>query len=515
MRPANAIAAVLLALGGAPPALASTACEGVVYLDGNRDGRRDSGERGLAWARVSDGEAIVASDATGRYRLPGSANPAFLIKPAGYDAPTRGDGLPRTFSETGSACSDFALHAAPARRSDEDFQVLLFGDPQVKSEVDLRYYEADIVAPLRAPSGAPPADLAIDLGDIANDVSALYPGLKRIEATLGIPWLHAPGNHDVDAGDGDDAASLDDFHAAFGPDTFAWEESRANFLVLDDVIVLASGASKYVGGLRPRQFAFLEAYLAKADPARLLVLALHIPLFDVGGKETFRHADRERLFALLARFPRVLVLSAHTHQQQHWFHGPESGWKGATPLHEYNVGAACGSFWSGARDDSGIPSTTMVDGTPNGYARMRIDAHGNPSLRWYAARMSPEAQIGLHAPKVLRRGAWPGFGVYANVWMGRADTVVEYRVDNGDWKPMTRVLKPDPALLVENLRDDEAVSLRGYDRLPEAVPSPHLWRGTLPTRLALGAHQVEVRAQVEGFGSAGAQTSYELRDAAP
>lgn len=509
-----ATSALLLALGVAP--LANAVCEGVVYLDGNRDGRRDAGEAGLPGVRVSDGALIVDSDATGRYRLPDSgAGPAFLIKPAGYDAPVRADGLPNTFFNAGSACGDIALRPARARGPGQDFQVLLFGDPQVKSKVDLHYYEADIVAPLRASAGQPPADLAIDLGDIANDVSALYPGLKRIESTLGIPWLHAPGNHDVDAGDGDDARSLDDFHAAFGPDTFAWEESMANFLVLDDVIVLAPGASKYVGGLRPEQFSFLEAYLAKADPARLLVLALHIPLFDVGGKETFRHADRERLFALLARFPRVLVLSAHTHQQQHWFHGPESGWKGVTPLHEYNVGAACGSFWSGVKDDSAIPSSTMVDGTPNGYARMRIDAQGNPSLRWYAARMSPEAQIGLHASKVLRRGAWPGFGVYANVWMGRADTVVEYRIDGGEWKPMTRVIKPDPALLAENLRDDEAAALRGYDRLPEAVPSPHLWRGTLPTRLANGSHRIEVRAQVEGFGTASAHASYELRDAAP
>jgi hypothetical protein len=528
LRPHAASAALLLAFGvasapfavhaAAEGSLARTdgaACEGFVYLDRDGDGRRDRGEPGVVGARVSDGVAVVEADAGGRYRLPtDGARPAFLIKPAGHVASNRDDGLPDTWQSAGG-CRDFGLRRERTRRGARPLEVLVFGDPQPKTEADLRYYEADIVAPLRGAQEHPPADLALGLGDIVDDKPGLYPGLKRIEATLGLPWLHAPGNHDVDAGDADDAASLDGFHAAFGPDTFAWEETQANFLVLDDVIVLAAGGSKYVGGLRPQQFAFLEAYLAKADPARLLVLAMHIPLFDVGGKETFRHADRERLFALLSRFPRVLVLSAHTHQQQHFFHGPESGWKGATPLHEYNVGAACGSYWTGVKDAAGIPAATMIDGTPNGYARLRVEAGGKPSLRWYAARMPAEAQIGLHAPKLLRRGAWPGFGVYANVWMGQADTVVEYRIDAGDWKPMLRVARPDPDLLAENVRDDEATALRSYNRLPEAVPSEHLWRGMLPTDLAVGAHQVEVRAQIEGFGDASAGTVYELREVAP
>src|SRR3546814_11096584 len=85
-------------------------------------------------------------------------------------------------------------------------------------------------------------------------------------------------------------------------------------------------------------------------------------------------------------------------------------------------------------------------------------------------------------------------GVYANVFMGRDDTRVEYRVDGGDWMPMRRVSQPDPRLLVENMRDDLAETLRGYDRSPEAKPSPHLWRGALPTDLAAGETRVEVRA---------------------
>ena len=58
--------------------------------------------------------------------------------------------------------------------------------------------------------------------------------------------------------------------------------------------------------------------------------------------------------------------------------------------------------------------------------------------------------------------------------MGADDSRVEYRIDDGPWRAMTKVLQPDPRLLAENARDDAATTLRGYDRSPEAVPSHHL-----------------------------------------
>ena len=122
--------------------------------------------------------------------------------------------------------------------------------------------------------------------------------------------------------------------------------------------------------------------------------------------------------------------------------------------------------------------------------------------------------MALHAPKVLRRGAYPAWGVYANVFMGEADTRVEYRVDGGEWQPMRRVERADPRLLLENAADDLAPALRGYDRSPEAVPSTHLWRGALPTGLEAGEHAVEVRAFDRWQGESVASTAYVLQEVA-
>ena len=401
---------------------------------------------------------------------------------------------------------------AQARAGEDGLRVLVFGDPQVKSAREVDYYRRDIVEPLRGRHGA---QLGITLGDVVDDVPALHPVVKAETARLGIPWLYAPGNHDVDPDATDDAGSLRSFNREIGPDTFIRETGLANFVVLDDVIALPGRKPAYIGGFREDQFLLLEARLPELRKDRLLVLAMHIPLFEEAGKDSFRDEDRARLFALLKPFPHVLVLSAHSHAQRHVFHDADDDWQGAAPLHEYNVGAACGSYWSGVEDAAGIPDAMMADGTPNGYAVLTVKPGGDYALAWHNARDATDSQIGLHAPKVLRRGAYPAWGVFANVYMGMDDTRVEYRVDDGEWMPMKQVLQPDPALLVENMRDDLAEALRGYDRSPEAEPSPHLWRAALPTKLEAGEHRIEVRAFDRWRGEVRASTTYRLEEAGP
>ena len=400
----------------------------------------------------------------------------------------------------------------PRSTGDGPLELLVFGDPQPKSAVDVGYFQRDIIDPLR---GHHRAVLGLSLGDIVDDAPALYPLVKSATAELGVPWMYLPGNHDIDLDATSDADSLRSFHDAFGADTHARETARATLIALDNVVALPGQKPAYIGGFREDQFAFLQAYLPTVRKDRLLVLAMHIPLFERPGRDSFRDADRERLFGLLRDFPHVLVLSAHSHTQQHVFHAASDGWAGATPLHEYNVGTTCGAYWSGVKDAAGIPDATMADGTPNGYAMLTVHAGGAYALAWHNARDPADSQIGVHAPKVLRRGAYPAWGVYANVYMGMDDSRVEYRVDGGAWSPMRKVLQADPSLLAENMRDDTADALRGYDRSPEAEPSAHLWRAALPTSLAVGTHQVEVRTFDRWRGEVLATTSYRLEDAMP
>lgn len=489
---------------------------------------------GVPWVQVSNGREIVTTDADGRYEIAlQSGDTLFVIKPAGYREVRRSANEPGFWRQHHPEAAPTLRYGGMARQdirqSGADFvlvpathpatplsplEVLVFGDPQPKSLRDVDYFARDIIDPLL---DAAPAQLGVTLGDVVNDDLSLLPEVARETARLGVPWLHAPGNHDIDFDAAGDDDSLLSFRNVFGPDTLAWEEPQASFVVLDDVIYQPGQTPAYIGGLRESQFDFLEAYLASARREQLLVLAMHIPVFNPNPLvETYRRADRERLFRLLERFPKVLLLSAHSHEQSHYFHTRADGWQGQQPLHEYNVGASCGAYWSGQTDAAGIPDSTMSDGTPNGFARLRIAANGDYALRWQVARNPAlDGGIALSAPAVLRQGAFPGYGVYANVFMGDADSVVEFRVDDGRWQPMRRVVQADPRVLAENVADNQAPTLRSFDRLPEATPSRHLWRGTLPTDLAEGEHRVQVRTHDRWRGQLQAQTRYRLVNRQP
>jgi 3',5'-cyclic AMP phosphodiesterase CpdA len=503
------------------PLLAAASCvDGTVFADTNGNGLRDAGEQPLPGIAVSDGEHLVRTDAQGRYRLLASTQPTvFVIKPAGYRAAARADGLPDIWrpgsapaavkgkrpADADAQCPPFAL--VPDADAPASFQALLMADSQTSHLQDVDYFERDLIAPLR---GSHQARLGLTLGDITNDDPALYPALVAAVTSLGVPWLHVPGNHDMDVDARSDAASLASYHRALGPDTYAWEERTMVFIGLDDIIAQPGQKPAYVGGLREDQFAFLERYLPTVPEDKLLVIGVHIPLFD----HRFREADRKRLFALLENRANRLILSGHTHEQSQTFWDAARGWNGATPLHEYNVGAACGAFWSGVKDAQGIPDTTMADGTPNGYGLLNVQPQGRYSVEYRVARAPATEQIALHAPRVLRQGAYPAWGVYANVFMGYDGLPVEFRVDDGAWQPMKRIEQPDPRVLQENIADDLAGALRGYDRSPEATPSSHLWRAALPTTLAEGEHTVEVRATLNGTVYS-QRTTYRLQNATP
>jgi 3',5'-cyclic AMP phosphodiesterase CpdA len=547
MRLACLLTACLLSAGmsAAPAAAISRPCnDGIVFNDLDGDGLRGPLDPALPGIAVSDGQTIVRSNGRGEYSLPVAwGRTTFVIKPAGWQLPRREDGLPSFWRHLqrspGPAlkyggiapavpgCRNFALVRDP--RGPGQLRTLVFGDPQPRTATEVGYYERGIVeavmarqaspsAPGHSKPGQPPrraADLGLTLGDVVHDDLSLYPQMNRATARLGLPWLHVAGNHDLDFDATRDEDSLLSFRNTYGPDTFAWEEHEATFVLLDNVVYRPGQSPDYIGGLREDQFAFLAAYLPTVPRGRRLVLAAHIPFFDTAtGRETFRAADRERLFALLAPFPNVLLLTAHGHVQRHHLHDAAGGWRGAKPLHEFNLGAACGAYWSGVADASGIPVGTMADGTPRGWAELSLLADARYSLRWQAAAGEAEGDIGLHAPRVLRRGAYPAFGVFANVYMALPDAVVEFRVGKGPWQPMQRVARADPRLLAENVRDDFAEGLRGFDRSPEAAPSTHLWRGTLPTDLPVGEHRIEVRTRDAWRGMLVASATYRLADAA-
>lgn len=505
-------------------AIAETA-DGRVFLDANANGKRDSGEVGIAGVKVSNGREVAISDTQGRYRIAiENGDTLFIIKPAAYALPQAKNGLPQfwrhhfpkgtpalkygAMPRSDARKTDFAL--LPAQQTDTTFEVLALTDTQVNDAREVGFFDRSIVDPiLRQPA----ARLGVIMGDIANDAPSQYPALIASLARVKLPWLIAPGNHDVDPDAATEAATTLAFRRHFGPDSYAFEEPGTAFIVLDDVIFTPQENPRYFGGLREDQFRFLETYFATLTPQTRVVVAFHIPLFAIGA-DFFREADRLRLFALLEKFHDPLILSGHTHSQRHVLHDESDGWHGEKPLHEYNVGAACGGYWSGLEDASGQPDARMEDGTPNGFARLHFTPE-KITTRYYASRGRDELRIGLASPGTVRRFAYPAYSLYANLYSGDVNATLEVRIDGDEWQPMQRIDAVDWELFALNIDDARSADLRSHNRAVVPSITPHIWHLRVPTTLAAGEHSLEVRALSRVEGEVRARTTYTLQDWSP
>lgn len=468
---------------------------GTVFVDRDADGTRDAGEPGLAGVGVSNGRDVVETDAEGRYRIPVDRDDAvFVIKPRGYRFPVDGLGLPRFYyihkpdgspggldhagvPPTGPLpeAIDFPL----TERSEPDaFEVLVLGDPQVRDETDLSYHARDVVDELVGIEAA----FGMMLGDLAYDDLSVYPALNGLMAETGLPWINVHGNHDVNFDVRSDTLSDETWERVYGPTSWSFDWGPVHFVVLDDVIYEGNPRTKsYRGGLAEEPLAFLEADLARVDPERLIVIAMHIPLHD------FSDGDRAALLERVSRFDRVLVLTAHWHVQMNAFFDRD----GQPPVHQLVQATACGSWWLGAPDPFGIPHTTMRDGTPNGYSIVHFEGN-DYRIEFVPLGLPRDEQMHVSLPALLDPEEAGGREVLINVYAGSPRSIVELRIDGGPWKraePLTDRVSPRYAGIVERERKLD----HARRELPDPVPSPHLWRGTLPASLDPGTHLLEVR----------------------
>ena len=137
--------------------------------------------------------------------------------------------------------------------------------------------------------------------------------------------------------------------------------------------------------------------------------------------------------------------------------------------------------------------TPMRDGVPNGYVIATFT--GNQyKLRYKAARMPSNYQMAIHAPEDIVVAQVPETEILANVFNGNKNSIVKMRVrGTGDWIPMTKTQREDPAyaaLFQRDLADED----RPHTLLPRPIATPHMWVANLPTGMLPGVHILEVES---------------------
>ena len=517
---------LLLSLIFYVPLMAQSTARGYVYNDSNANGKKERSEKGIPAVAVSNGVEVVLTNEKGYYELPvGSDNILFVIKPQGYTVAVnekkqpafyyihKPEGSPASLKYPGVAPTGKLPKSVdfPLRAYDEplNFTSLVFGDPQAYTEQEIEYFSKGIVSELK---GVDNIGFGLSLGDLVGDDLVLHSPYIDAVSEIGVPWYNLMGNHDMNFDVTADSLADETYEANFGPANYSFNFGNAHFIVLDNILYPDPRDEKgYWGGFRKDQLDFVENNLRYVDKNKLIVLAFHIPLLSDKADGPFRLEDRQRLFDLLKDFPHTLSMSAHTHIQRHNFYGKEDGWKQEKPHHEYNAGTTSGDWYSGKFTEQGVPSSTMRDGTPRGYAFLNI-SDNRYSIDYKVAGREKEYQIDLFHPKVVARGRNTSAGIYANFFMGKKGDRVEMRIDGGEWKAMAYQEQEDPAFMKELYDWDTMEQLVPGRRPSNPIHSTHLWRAAIPVKLPVGEHRIEVRA-TDMFGkSFTAQSSFRLEE---
>lgn len=473
--------------------------EGYVFHDRNGSGKRDAGDPGVAGVTVSNGREVVVTDKNGKWRLPVTEDTIlFVIKPSGWKVPVGESNLPKYYyihkpkgsppyryagvAPTGPLPSSIDFPLEPQKESNK-FNMILFGDPQPRNQTEIDHISHDVIEQVIRDAQAVDAKFGLSLGDEMFDVLSLYDPLNQSIGTVGIPWYNTVGNHDMNYDAPDDATSTETFQRVFGPTYYAFNYGKVHFIVLDDVIWEGAAKRAYHGEITARQLEFVKNDLATVPKDKLIMIAMHIPIGGV--------TNREELYRLIEDRPHTFSVSAHTHVQAHHFLEEKDGWKGSTPHHHLNHATVCGSWWSGALDERGIPHATMSDGGPNGYSIIEFDG-AKYRVMFRPASRPAEEQMGIMLPEVVTPDNSGAAEVIVNVWAGSVRSTVEMRVGGGEWQKMENYTGQCPYYVKLKEIEKSPKPPTGLN-LPNPSNTRHLWRGKLPSGLRLGGHAVEIR----------------------
>jgi hypothetical protein len=498
---------LLIALIVSSSVFAQQKVSGIVYEDLNANGKKERKEKVLTDVSISNGTEVVKTDKNGKYELPISdGQTIFVIKPSSHEYPKDGNNIPRfyyIYKPDGSPANLNYPGVAPTGKlpksvdfgllpgtDDKQFTALIFGDPQPYTLDEIQYFKKGIVSEVENIQGI---TFGAALGDLVGDRPDFFPIYAEAVGKIGVPWFQVMGNHDMNFDAEKDEFSDESFTAAFGPATYAFNQGEVHFIVIENILYPdPRDGQGYWGGLRPDQLAFVENTLKYVPNDKLVVMLMHIPLFEENG-DSFRDEDREKLLALLSPFSNTLSMSAHTHYMKQTFFGKEDGFQGSKPHHHFNIGTPSGDWYSGKILGDGTPISTMRDGSPKGYVFLEINGT-EYTTRYKAAGITSEHQIQIHAPKILVEGVRTTAQIVANFFTGSASDKVNYRIDEGEWKPMVNFEGADPSFWLEVLEWDTTEKYIPGRRPSNPVLTDHLWRAAMPGNLPSGEYLLEVAA---------------------
>jgi outer membrane protein assembly factor BamB len=190
---------------------------GKVFIDTNKNGKIDLGERKLPKVRVSDGLNVVLTDDSGSFTIPGHEKTRFLFvtTPAGYKVsltsylPVQGN----------TKAYNFGL-VPDSSLAGKRIRMLHISD----TETDIY---GDWIANVRNFSKTQGAAFVVHTGDICYEKGLNFHASQVNTQQLQKPIHYAMGNHDLVKGPYGEAL----FESLFGPPYYSFDAGPAHFII--------------------------------------------------------------------------------------------------------------------------------------------------------------------------------------------------------------------------------------------------------------------------------------------
>ncbi|MDT3403838.1 calcineurin-like phosphoesterase family protein [Mucilaginibacter terrae] len=383
----------------------------------------------LANVLISDGFSIVPTAADGSYQLSPDAKAEFVFIsiPSGYEFP-HDKFLTRHYRRL-SEGSELNFELVPLKQDDSKHTFIVWADPQVRNKKDVAQMMAQSVPDTRKTVESLAGQLVhgIGVGDLAWDNLEFFNDYDKAIGQIGVPFFQGLGNHDMDYRQGGDETSDRTFKSHYGPTYYSFNRGRAHYVMIDDVRYLGR-EREYDGYITEEQLAWLEKDLKFVKKDDLLIICLHIPVYN-------QVKNNKDLYRLLRPFKNVHIMSGHTHYNENNIDGN---------IYEHNHGTVCGAWWTGP---------VCEDGCPRGYGVYSVE--GN-NLKWYYKSMDTDKtnQLSIFIDEEGKASA--------NVYNWDPQWKVEYWID-GQYKG---IMKNEPGL------DPVATRLYLGDKLPAGRTFP-------------------------------------------
>lgn len=428
-------------------------------------GRIVSKGKPVANVVVTDGYSVIATDNDGRYKIDAHNDAQFITisTPSGYEF-LHEDHITRQYKVMAEVKDsnnvDFEL--VPLGKNDTHHQFIIWADPQVKNKKDVAMMMDESVPDLKRTIASFPSGTLIHgicVGDIVWDNHDLFPDYNNAVRQCRIPFFQAKGNHDMDYRLGGNETSAITFKKNYGPVNYSFNRGQVHYVVLDDVFYLGT-EREYEGRITQDQLDWLQKDLSFVSKDHLLIVSLHIPVYNVKNKED--------LYALLKPFSKCHIMSGHTHYNKNVI---------ANGIFEHNHGTVCGAWWTGP---------ICEDGTPDGYGVYEIKG---TELSWHYKSTGQEKN---HQMSVFIQPNEQGEKqMVANIYNWDPQWKVEWWIDDQHQGELQSNPGFDP-LAVATLKGPDLPKGRTF---AEPKKTDHLFSHILPA----GYKKVKVRA-TDRFG---------------